>query len=229
MLLGKGPSIALSVFVLMLPAFPASATTATYSTYQTWMAAVNNAIELNFTKVGGSGQNYSTSAGKTMFPTSGPAVPFIFTGPYSGGYQLTTAGFTTHNIVAFYGPANGQGNLTITLPSGGENAILLGLGASNGASNISVALSDGETFNVTPGVNTTAFLGISLSHDVSWVTVTAPTQPIVDDFFFGQSQLAQDPANPGTAPTAFEGSTFSLIGGGLLSLLGIRRKLPRLR
>ncbi|HEX4170729.1 MAG TPA: hypothetical protein VHZ55_35160 [Bryobacteraceae bacterium] len=225
MLLAKGPAITISLLCLILPGVPASATSVSYSTYASWSAAVTNPIELNYSAVNGAGGNYSTAAGKTLTPMSGPSLPFIFTGPEAGGYQLTGGDFTTRNLVSLYGPANGAGNITVTLPTGGENAFLLGLGATNNATSMTIALSDGETFTVAPAANTTSFLGVSISHDVAWITITTPTQPLVDDFFFAGSKLSQDTASPGNAPVAVEGSTFSLIGGGLLSLLGIRRKL----
>ncbi len=226
MLLGKSPAIALGLFTLMLPAGVMKATTVTYSTYQSWNGAVSNPIELNFTAISSSA-SYSTSTGITLSPMSGASLPFVFTGPSTAGYQLTGGTFTSRNIVSLYGPSNGTGTIMVNLPSGGENAILLALGATNNATSMTVSLSDGTSYNVTPVANTSTFFGVSISHDVTWLSIGAPSQPLIDDFFFANSKLIQDAATSSAqpTPTAFEGSTFSLIGGGLLSFIGFRRKL----
>ncbi len=220
---GKRPAYALLPLALMLPIFHAGATTLTWSTYSAWNSNVTGAIELNFNTINGTSGNYSTASGKTLNPVSGPALPFIFTGPYTGGYQLTGGEYGNSNIVSLYGPTAGKGNITVTLPSGGENAILLGLGTTGSATSITVALSDGESFNVAATSNSLEFLGLSISHDINWLTISASSEPIVNDFFFASSKLAQDgPSGPPSGPPAAEGATLYLIGGGLLSLVGGR-------
>jgi len=223
-LFGKRRLFALISFALFFPFAHGSATTIQYTVYSTWAANVTSPIELNFASLTNNA-NYSTSAGKTMNPATGTQtqLPFVVTGPYTGGYQLTTAWYTSHNIVSFYGPASSTGNITVTLPTGGENAFLLGIGSVS-ASIITVTLSDGETFSVAGAANTTEFLGLSISHDVNWVTVASPGQAIVNDFYFGGSKLTQD-GGTGNPPAAVEGSTLCLLGGGLLSMVGLRRKL----
>ncbi len=221
---GKRPVFALISFAFFFPFAHGSATTMQYTGYTAWASNVTNPVELNFASLPNN-TNYSTSAGKTMNPATGTQtqLPFVFTGPYTGGNQLTTAWYTTHNTVSFYGPTSSTGNITITLPTGGENAFLLGIG-SNSASTITVALSDGETFSVAGTGNSTQFIGLSISHDVNWVTVASPGQAIVNDFYFGGSKLTQD-GGTGNPPAAVEGSTLCLIGGGLLSMVGLRRRL----
>ncbi len=222
---GKCPAYALLPLACLLPVFHAGATTLTWSTYAGWSSNVTGAIELNFNTVNGTSGSYSTAAGKTLNPLSGPALPFLFTGPYTGGYQLTGGEYGKYNALSLYGPTAGKGNITVNLPSGGENAVLLGLGSTGTATSITVALSDGESFNVPVTANAYEFLGMSISHDINWLTVSASSQPVVNDFYFGTSQLAQDGTGGAAgAPVAAEGATLYLIGGGLLSLAGTRRK-----
>ena len=216
----KRPALTLISVALFAPMFHAAATTLTYSAFAPWNANVTSPIELNLTAISSSG-NYSTPSGKTLVPSSGTAYPFLFTGPDNGSYQLTggTLPVNGRNIVGLFGPSDGKGNITITLPGSGENAFLLTLGSTT-ASTATLTLSDGETFKASVAANSFNYFGLSLSHNVSWATIAMPGQPMVDDFFFAKSQLAQDQQ---TAPTA-ECSTLALIGGGLLGLFGAGRK-----
>ena len=203
----------------------ATATTVTWSTYTSWNSNVTGGTELNFNAVSNSG-TYSTAAGKTLVPLSGPAVPFVFTGPYTGGYQLTGYEYTSRQIISLAGPTGGNGTITITLPSGGENAILLGLGTVGSAPSLTIVLSDGESFNVAATAGSTEFLGLSISHDINSLTISSSSQAVLDDFYFGASKLAQDGNPPvGQTPVVAEGSTLSLLGGGLLIFFAFRRKL----
>ncbi len=214
---------ALLSFALFFPVVRANATTMTWSTYSAWNSNVTGASELNFSSINGTSGNYSTAAGKTLTPLSGPSLGFVFTGPYSGGYQLTGGEYGGGNAISLLGPTGGKGDITVTLSSGGENAILLGLGSIGSANTITVALSDGESFNVGASPNAYEFLGLSVSHDINWLTISASSEPVVNDFFYASSKLAQDggPSNPPASPAA-EGATLYLLGGGLLSLLGGR-------
>ncbi len=224
MQLGKRPAFALISLALCLPLGVAHATTMSYSTYPAWSQNVTSPIELNFTAISTSG-NYSNSTGKSLVPMSGTAYPFIFTGPTGSGYQLSGGAYGSHSYTSLFGPSGGLGDIQINLPGSGENALLIGLGSTGAASSLTVALSDGETFSVAASPNAVEFLGLSISHDITSLTVSAASQPVINDFYFANSKLAQDSnQNPPQSP-AIEGSTLSLIGGGLLSLFGARRRL----
>jgi hypothetical protein len=219
---GKRPAFALISFAFFLPLAQAGATTLTWSSYSAWKSNVTGSIELNFGQIV-SGTSYNSNSGITLKPLSGPSLPFLFTGPYTGGYQLTGGKYA--NAASLFGPSTGSGSITIGLPGAGENALLLGLGSMGSATSITVALSDGESFNVPATAAAVEFLGLSISHDVTWVTVSASSQPVVNDFFFATSQITQDATQTEQPAPALEGSTITMLGGGLLSLFGARRKL----
>ena len=219
---GKRPAFALIFLAVFLPLAKADATTLSWSTYTAWKSNVTGPIELNFGPIV-SGMSYNTSSGTPLKPVSGASLPFVFTGVYSGGYQLTGGKYS--NAASLFGPSTGSGSIRIALPTGGENAFLLGLGTVGSATSITVALSDGESFNVAATACAVEFLGLSISHNVNSITVSASSQAVVNDFFFANSQLAQDPATTEQPAPALEGSTITLLGGGLLALLGARRKL----
>jgi len=192
----------------------ANATTVTTTSYSIWKTGLTgNPIELDFTKV--KTTNYKTSSGITLMPLQGPAQSFVVTGPDQAGYAL--AGGFYGSVVSLFGASDGTGYIRIDLPAGGENAILLGL-AAQPAANLSVRLSDQESFVVSNGL-----FGLVLSHDINWLTISTinGAQPVLDDFLFGNSNLAQDPVNQSesneTAPAL-------MIGAGLLILFGARRK-----
>ena len=208
----------------LLPIAHAGATTLTWSSYATWNQNVTGAIELNFGSINTASGTYNTSAGKTLTPLSGPALPFVFTGPDGNGFQLTGGTYGRGNAASLFGASDGVGNITVTLPTGGENAILLGLGTVGTAPSMSVSLSDGETFAVAATSGAYEFFGISVSHDISWLTISSSSQTVVNDFYFGSSKLTQDGTGSQTPSVSPEGSTFSLLGGSLLLLLGIGRK-----
>lgn len=126
--------------------------------------------------------------------------------------------------MSLFGPSGGAGNITVALPTGGENAVLLGLGTVGTAPSMTISLSDSETFTVATTSGSYEFLGISLSHDISWLTVSSSSQTVVNDFFFGTSKLTQDAPTAQNSSVSPEGSTFSLLGGSLLLLLGVGRK-----
>ncbi len=217
----KRPALALVSVALAAPLFQAAASTITYTAFSAWNANVTSAIELNLTAIASSG-SYSTPAGKTLVPSSGTAYPFIFTGPDNGAYQLNGGILPVNgrNIVGLFGPSDSLGNITITLPSGGENAFLVTLGSTT-ASPATLTFSDGQTFKTAVAPNAFNYFGVSVSHNISSITIAMPGQPIVDDFFFAKSQLAQDQQ---AAPTA-ECSTLALIGTGLLGLFSAGRKI----
>ncbi len=197
----------------------ASATTINTTSYTTWKTALTGSpTELDFTKVKNS--NYNTSTGITLLPLQGPVLSFVITGPDKTGYSLSGGNYGS--TVSLFGASDGVGYIRIDLPSAGENAVLLGLGTQPGAG-LTVKLSDQESFSVSNGL-----LGLSLSHDITWLTISTVTgsQPILDDFYFGSSNLAQDQGNQAQSA---EAATAFLMGAGLLILFGARRKFaPRL-
>jgi hypothetical protein len=192
----------------------ARATTISTTSYTSWKTNLTgNPIELDFTKVKNS--TYSTSTGITLLPVSGPALSFVITGPDKTGYYLN--GGSYGSIVSLFGASDGVGYIRIDLPASGENAILLGLAAQPTAG-LTVKLSDQQTFSASNGL-----LGLSLSHNITWLTIStnSGSQPLLDDFFFGNSNLAQDQVSQSQSA---EAATGLLIGGGLLILFGSRRK-----
>ncbi len=212
----RSKQVVASVVFAALPfAGSMGATSITSTTYAQWLQNETGAVEVFSPPSSGT---YNTSAGITLNSTH-PAASFVYTGPDNGSWQLSAGLYTSggHNYPSLFGAADGKGNITITMPSAGENAILLSLGTS-GSTVLSVNLSDGESFQPAAGV-----FGLSISHDISWLTIstTSGSKPLIDDFYFGSSTLAQDV----TQTPAVESATFALIGGGLLILIGGRRKL----
>jgi hypothetical protein len=190
-----------------------SATTVTTNSYSSWLTNLNGTpIELNFNGVT-SGHNYSTT-GITLNPVSGPQLAFIFTGPDGSGSYLfgTTFNQYNHNYVFLEGQADGIGSILITLPTGGESAVYLNLDSTNNTA-LSVHLSDGETFSSAPGP-----FGVALSQQIGWLSISTAngSHPLIDDFFFGTSNLTQQ-------TPSFELATIFLMGTGLLVIAGARR------
>ncbi|HEY7307354.1 MAG TPA: hypothetical protein VH601_24735 [Bryobacteraceae bacterium] len=192
----------------------AIATTVTTTSYSVWKNGLTgNPIELDFTKV--KNVSYNTATGITLLPLQGPALPFLITGPDKTGYSLV-GGFYG-STVSLFGASDGTGYIRVDLPSGGENAILLSLATQPSAS-LTVMLSDQQIFTVSNGL-----FGLLLSHDITWLTISTVnhSQPVLDDFFFGNSTLAQDQINQSGSA---EAAPALMIGGGLLILFGARRR-----
>ncbi len=194
-----------------------NATTLTANSYSNWLTDVNGTpIELNFSGVQ-AGKNYSAS-NDTLYPVSGPQLPFIFTGPDSSGSYLYGTTFSQYgrNYVFLEGASDGTGSIYIALPTGGENALYLSLDSTNSTSP-SVHLSDGETFTSAAGP-----FGFALSQNISWLSISTASgsHPLIDDFFFGSSNLPQQ-------TPAFELATIFLIGTGLIVLAGARRAFAK--
>ena len=193
------------------------ATTVTTTSYNLWKTNLTGSpIELDFTKV--KTANYSNSSGITLLPLQGPALSFLITGPDKTGYSLT-GGFYG-STVSLFGSSDGTGYIRVDLPASGENAVLLGLAAQPSAA-LTITLSDQQSFTASNGL-----FGLALSHEITWLTISTAngSQPVLDDFFFGNSNLTQDQNNP---PQSAEGATALMIGGGLLILCGVRRKVTR--
>jgi hypothetical protein len=222
------PALAGTLFALLCAAPHASATAITYTSYSSWVSNVTGAIELNFSGVSQSG-TYSTSAGKTLVPLSGPPLSFVFTGPLStSGDYLVGGSYGSSNLVSLFGPKSGTGTIAVALPSAGENALLIGLG-NNGGSNsaFTITLSDGNSYTATVASAAQAFFGISISHTVTSLTISSgSSQAVVDDFWFASSKLAQDATgNQQASSPSVECSTLILIGSGLVGLVIGRRRL----
>lgn len=207
--------LSISVWLGCLAA--AQATTVTTTSYTVWKTDLTGSpIELDFTKV--KTTSYSTSSGITLLPLQGPALSFVITGPDKSGYSLN--GGLYGSVVSLFGASDGTGSILINLPSGGENAILLGLAAQPGAA-LTVSLSDLESFTVSSGL-----FGLTLSHDITWLSIStvSGSQPVLNDFYFGTSNLPQDQGNQAQSA---EAATALMIGGGLLILFGAGRKFTQ--
>jgi hypothetical protein len=218
------PTLALLFSPFLFSVLPAGATTLTYSSYAQWNSNVTGGTELDFTGVNSSG-NYSTAAGKTLVPVKGAALPFVFTGPIStNNYYLVGGTFGSMNVTSLLGPTGGSGSLLVTLPTGGQNAVLLAVGTTGAATSATITLSDSQVFTVSTTPNSYQFFGLSISHNIDWLTVSTSSQAVISDFYFGTSKLTQDPP-PSAAP---ESASLYLIAGGLLSLFGGRRRFSKL-
>ena len=195
------------------------ATTVTTTSYTVWKTNLTGSpIELDFTKV--KTTSYSTSSGITLPPLQGPALSFVVTGPDKTGYSLT-GGFYG-STVSLLGASDGTGYIRVDLPASGENAVLLGI-ATQPSATLTVTLSDLESFTVSNGL-----FGLALSHNITWLTISTVngSKPVLDDFFFGNSNLAQDQINQ---TQSAEATTALMIGSGLLILFGARRKFTQRR
>lgn len=202
---------------LLLGTGPAVATTITSTTFTGWKAGVTgNPTELDFTPIT-SGKNYSNSSGVTLKATGNPSIGFVFTGPDNGNYSLTGFFYGAQNIQSLKAGSDSTAVMNVTTPAAGNNALFLGLATTNNTP-VTLTLSDGESFSSI----TQAFFGMSISHPITWLTLTttAGSAVIVDDFYYGISSLAQD------SPTS-EGATMAMCGGGLLILLGSMRRRNR--
>jgi hypothetical protein len=192
----------------------AQATTITTTTFNNWKATLTGSpVEADFTAV--QFRNYNTSAGLVLAAIGNPSVGFTFTGPDNGSYSLT--GTTYNGVTGLAGSSDAGAALQVTMPASGENAILLSIGSTSGTP-LTLAFSDGETFSSNGGL-----LGFSISHTISWlqVTTTSGSQAVINDFWFGNSSLAQD------ATGVPEGRTLLLMSGGLLILAGAGRRFGR--
>lgn len=203
---------------LLLAAGQAAATTITSTTYAAWTAGLTGSpTELDFSPIA-LGQSYSNSTGSTLKAIGNSSIGFAFTGPDNGSYKLT--GVSHNGFKSLEGGTDATASFSITTPIAGDNALFLGLATTN-STPITLTLSDGETFSSI----TTAFFGVSISHPVTWLTLstTAGSAVIVGDFYFGASDLPQDSA-------VSEGATMAMCGGGFLILFGsVRRKSKRRR
>jgi len=203
---------------LLLGAGPAAATTLTSTTFGGWTAGLTGTpTELDFSPIV-VGKSYSTAAGITLKAIGNPLIGFNFTGPDNGAYKLTGFAYDVHSFQSLEAGSDSTAVMNVTTPAAGDNAIFLGLATTNNTP-VTLTLSDGQSFSSI----TTAFFGLSISHPITWLTLTTSSGSavVVDDFWYGASSLPQDSATS-------EGATMAMCGGGLLILLGsVRRKNTR--
>lgn len=208
--------------VLVGIAGPAAATTITSTSASAWKSTITNGAAVDVFGNLQNNQTYNSSSGFSLSNSSYPSAVFVATGPDNGSWNLSSRFYLYSgvNYTSLYGPSDGIGNITVTMPAGGENAFMMYLGSSSGTA-ITVKLSDGETFTPAAGL-----FGLSLSHDVSWLTIstTSGSQPVLFDLAYGSSNLTQDQLLQDPTPS-IEVSTLLMIGGGLLILFGGRSKL----
>jgi hypothetical protein len=217
----RGLAVALGAGFLMAAgnagATPITNFTTTYATWSSPSSITGAPIDLNM-NIASSG--YSNSTGDVVGG-------FAFTGPDNGAFYLRTILYSgnlngrnfTNNVLE--GAPDAGGYINISTPAGGENAILIYL-TTNGSTAITATLSDGErfTFNTTSSVM--GVFGFSSSSLMTGLTLstTPGSQVLIADLQYGTSSLPQD--QPGS-PTP-EGATMALVGGGLLTFFGSRRK-----
>lgn len=191
----------------------AAGTTITTTTLNSWKATLTGSqTELNLTAI--QSTSYNTSSGITLSAVGNSSIDFVFTGPDNGSYKLTG----NANNGTLTGASDGTGYINAATPSGGETAILLGIGCTGtcaGSTPLTLLLSDGESFSISSGL-----FGLSISHPITWaqLSTTSSSAAVLTDFWYGTSDLAPDP------PQTVEGATAILIGGGLLVIFGWRRK-----
>ena len=204
-----------------------AATPITSTSFNGWKASLTGSpTEADFTKVNFT--NYNTAAGLTLNAVGNPSVSFNFTGPDNGNFQLT--GTTYSNTASLQGPSDGgTSGINIAFPTSGENAFLLGLGDTVPGATLTLALSDGESFTMS-SVSGTKLFGVALTHPVTSVFVSSSSgAPVIDDFYYGMSNLTQDSGNPPADPTpTAEGATAIMIAGGMFVVFGAKRKFERL-
>jgi hypothetical protein len=199
---------------LLMGAGPAMATTMTSTTFSAWTAGLTGTpTELDFSPIV-PGKSYSTAAGITLKAIGNASIGFNVTGPDNAVYKLTGLSYGTHNIQSLQAGTDSTAVMNIATPAAGNNAIFLGLATTN-STPVTLTLSDGQSFSSI----TTAFFGLSISHPITWLTLTTTngSAVILDDFYYGISNLAQDSATS-------EGTTMAMCGAGLLILFGAVRK-----
>lgn len=200
----------------LLEAGPAVATTITSTTFSAWTAGLTGApTELDFSPIV-IGKTYNTAAGITLKAIGNASVGFNLTGPDNGGYKLT--GFSYHNFQTLEAGSDSTAVMNVTTPAAGNNGVFLGLATTNNTP-VTLRLSDGQSFSSI----TSAFFGMSISHPITWLTLTTTngSAVILDDFYYGVSNLAQESATS-------EGTTMAMCGAGLLILFGaVRSKNTR--
>lgn len=200
--------------LLLAPALPGLATTVQTTSYQSWTAQVTGTPAFEDVETLPTG-NYSTTAGVSDGP-------YVFTGPDGSNWFLkeTTFGSTT----GLYSANDGTGGIEVTLPGSGQSAIYFKANTESNNllnnDNLTLTLSDGETFNIGSGQ-----FGVSLSHDITSfeLNTSSGEAPFLQWAYFGNSALPQD-TETGDGAESIEAATYLLVGGGLLVVLGAKRR-----
>ncbi len=194
----------------------ASATTITTTSTTTWKSSsyITGAYSvLDFYPV--LQPSYNTAAGITLTP-SGSTTGVNFTGLDNGAYYL--AGDTTQKTLMSSTDAGAF--IKLAMPSTGENAFLLGTGAT-ASHPLTLTFSDGESFSINTGV-----FGVSVSHQISWLTLAGASgsQAMVSDFWFAASSLAQDsPGGSTPVPTPEPATVLMTLAGAAFLLAGSKK------
>jgi hypothetical protein len=214
--------LSFAIGATLLAAGQAGATSVTSTTFSSWKTTLTGSpSEANFSVI--QFTSYNTAAGLTLPTIGNSSVGTTVTGPDNGGYQMTGIDYQ-NRYTSLAGSADAGAGLDISLPNGGVNAFLLSV-ASTGGTPLTLTLSDGETFTISSGI-----FGISISHSVSslLLTTSSGSQAVLDDFWYGTSNLTQD-ASSGSggssspAPVAEVASSL-MIAGGFLFIFGAWRR-----
>lgn len=214
--------LSFAIGATLLAAGHAGATSVTTTSYSSWKATLTGSpSEANFSVI--QLTNYNTASGLTLPTIGNPAVGTTVTGPDNGNYQMTGIMYQ-QRYTSLAGSADPGAGLDILLPNGGMNAFFVSVGSTNGTP-LTLSLSDGESFTISSGL-----FGISISHTVSslLVTTSAGSEAVLDDFYFGTSNLAQDSSSSSGAPASpepvAEVATSLMIAGGCLFIFGACRR-----
>ncbi|HEX7361589.1 MAG TPA: PEP-CTERM sorting domain-containing protein [Bryobacteraceae bacterium] len=161
----------------------------------------------------------------TTLPTSSPWTTtdgFSFTAPNS---TVRQTGLTGSNS----GLTTNGAKLEITMPNGGETAILLNLGLFAGyyvdrSNTVNIELSDGEQFSSAGNFN--PIFWFSSSGPITSITISSDIpneQPFIASLSYATSILATSGTGGTTSPIP-EPATFLLVAAGGLIFLGARRR-----
>jgi hypothetical protein len=211
---------------VLLAAVPAGATSVTWdgsngsTVYGAWVTDVTGTpTELSFPT------SASCPGGSGAICAGGSATLGSFT--ISGTGLNVNYDSSNRNAPGFE-----SSTVTVTTPAGGINAFLIEVGASTSPSPVTIALSDGEMITSVNSseLDAPTFFAISISHEITSFSIsTASGNVFLDDLFYGASSLTQDGGTGdggtgGDTSQTSEAATVLMIGGGLLALLGSRRK-----
>ena len=199
-------------------ALPMHATTIQATSYLTWTGSVTGTATFVDLETLANG-TYNTPNGLTDGS-------YKFTGPDSTGWLLGVQTFG--NQTGIFGASDGAGSIEVTLPGSGQSAIYFDVNtiANNVLTNrsLTLTLSDGESFAISSGQ-----FGVSISHPITWYAVSTTTAQaaFLEWAYFGNSSLPQDggSGDGGAASQVPEAAPFALVAGGILILLGSKRKL----
>lgn len=217
-------AVAIGAGLFLAAGFAAATPTTNFTTaYSTWSSVsyiTGSPVDLNMSI---SSSGYSTPAGDAVGG-------FDFTGMDNGSPYLksllissTLNGHAFNNEVLQGGPDPGA-YINVSAPAAGENAMLLYL-TTTSSTPIIATLSDGEHFTFNTASNVVGVFGFTSSSPMAWMTfsTSSGSQVLIADLQYGVSSLPQDQDN---TPTP-EAATAALVGGGILTFLGSRRKLFR--